>query len=194
MRALISFSLPFWIMALIVPAAFAGERDAEVFLTQLPSIEKTRAFEQYRSRPENELSKMLYLIDRFGETNAEVIYAGKTFKTGMVARIARWFIKTHYKDEQARGWINQWCYRTIPSGELVWVKGKDGSYFSARDILLADLGRLESITENLSKGIPLASDLPNLTATAGAAVANQPAQNIEFNLPLPQILAVATQN
>ncbi len=194
MRTLLSFSLPFWLISLVVPAAVAGERNVEVFLTQLPAVEETRAFEQYRSRPQSELSKMIYLIDRFGETNAEVIYAGKTFKTGMVARVARWFIKTHYNDEKAKGWINKWCYRTIPSGELVWVKGRDGSYFSARDILLADLGRLEVLTETINQGIPLAADLPNLSASAGAAVPNQPAQAIEFNLPLPQILAVATQN
>lgn len=194
MKKLLSFSLPFWLISLIVPAASASERNAETFLNQLPGLEETRAYEQYRARPENELSKMLYLIDRFGETNAEIIYGGKSFKTGMVARVARWFIKTHYKnDEKAVGWINQWCYRTIPHGEMIWVKDSSGSFFSARDILLADLGHLESAAAaHKQGGIPLASTLP---AEAPASSTPAPAPpTIEFNLPLPQMLAVATQN
>ena len=192
MKRLLRLSLPLWLLSFIVPSAFAGERTPESFLARFPAIEHTKAFEQYRSRPENELSKMLYLIDRFGETDVEILYDGKTFKTGMVARMARWFIKTHYKNEAAQTWIQQWCYRTIPSGVVVWVKGKDGSYYPAREVLLEELFRLEHLMETLKTGTPLPLDLSRLETQAVKPEA--PAKPVELPVPLPQLLAVATQN
>ncbi len=192
MKRLLRLSLPFWLVSFIVPSAFAAERSTESFLASFPAIQHTKAFEQYRARPENELSKMLYLVDRFGETDLEILYDGKTFKSGMVARIVRWFIKTHYKNETSESWINQWCYRTIPAGVVIWVKGKDGNYYPAREVLMEELYRLDQLMETLKTGTPLTVDLTRLETQVAAPEAQ--AQPVDLPVPLPQLLAVATQN
>lgn len=193
MKGLWVFSLPFWLLSCWLPAASAEEGGPEAFLKHLPELEGTHAYAQYRSRPENELSKMIYLIDRFSETDAEILYSGKTFKTGAVARIARWFVKTRYtQSDRAESWINKWCHRTIPEGEMIWVRYQGGRYFSARDILLADLETLENVTfSHKEGGIPLASDPTRLPPSISTSPAPAP---LEIAAALPQVLAVAAQN
>jgi len=108
-----------------------------------PPLEDSKAFQQFSGRPYSELSKIIYLIDRFGDHKIEVLYDGHYYSAGFVKQVARWFLFHHYRKETAEQWILRWCNKTVPSGNLIWVKLPDSSLKLAREILLQELEFLE---------------------------------------------------
>lgn len=114
----------------------------------LPQPPVSRAFQKYQKRPVSELSKLIYLVDRIGESNLAVVYDKNTYPSQLVMPIARWYLNTHYnKKDSAENWLSKWCYRTLGSGETVWVRYEDGSLREARDILLQELDQLDSLCD-----------------------------------------------
>ena len=107
--------------------------------SNFPPLAESEAFEQYLKRPQNELSKLLYLIDRFGDTDIEILYENIYYKAVFVSRTVRVFLAIHYQGETAERWIKQWCTTSIPSGKPVWAKLPDGSFKLARELFLEEL-------------------------------------------------------
>lgn len=108
----------------------------------LQPLLESQAYKQYRNRPVSELSKIIYLIDRFMNSDIEVLYDGHYFKAQFAGRVARWFLAAHYRKEKAEQWIMRWCNTTVPAGNLIWVKLPDGSFVLSREILLEELKKL----------------------------------------------------
>lgn len=108
----------------------------------------SRALQRFQKRPVSELSKLIYLVDRLGETKVDVVYEKKSYSSQLVLPVARWYLTAHYnKKDSAENWLSKWCYRSLGSGETVWVKYQDGSLREARDLLLEELDRLDSLCE-----------------------------------------------
>lgn len=123
-----------------------GTLFAEGILALYPSftpLHESAAYQQFRNRPVSELSKLIYLIDRFGASDIEVLYDGHYFSAVFSARVARWFLSRHYRRENTEQWIMRWCNTTVPAGNLIWVKLPDGKFALAREILLQELKDLE---------------------------------------------------
>ncbi len=120
---------------------------------QIPDpIMQSRALQRFQNRPLSELSKLLYLVDRLGETDVQIVYEKNTYYSKLVLPVARWYVSQHYdKKDSAEDWLSKWCYRSLGSGEPVWVKYKDGSLRSARDLLLEELDQLDSICDGSSQ-------------------------------------------
>lgn len=111
---------------------------------ELIPMSQSRAFAQFQSRQESELSKLLYLVDRLGESNIkEVVYEGRSYNPLFISGIARMFLGTHYGKESAETWLSKWCYRTVASGQPIWVVLKNGDRLRAKDILLGELNKLD---------------------------------------------------
>lgn len=109
----------------------------------------SRALQRFQKRPVSELSKLIYLVDRLGETKVDVVYEKKSYSSQLVLPVARWYLNAHYnKKDSAENWLSKWCYRSLGSGETVWVKYQDGSLREARDLLLEELDRLDSLCES----------------------------------------------
>lgn len=116
-----------------------------VFTLSPPGL--SRAFINYRKRPASELSKLLYLVDRLGESDLQIVYEKNTYPSRIIMPVARWYLHTHYnRKDSAENWITESCYRTLGSGEPVWVKYQDGSLRQARDILLEELDLLQALS------------------------------------------------
>jgi hypothetical protein len=139
--------LPVLLIILILSSpAPALSQDAAGGEFSLLSKTESRAFQHFQSRPVSELSKLLYLVDRLGEKEVEIIYEKKSYPSHFVRPVARWYVSQHYnKKDSAKDWLSKWCYRSIGSGEPVWVKNQNGSLRAARDILLEELGHLDSL-------------------------------------------------
>ncbi len=118
------------------------------------SIRESKAYQQYRLRPESNFSKLVYLIDRFFVCDIEIVYDGHYFKAQFAARIARWFLATNYKKEAPKDWILRWCNVTIPKGTPIYVKLPNGKFRLAREILTEEIEELERTVKQDSVSLP----------------------------------------
>ena len=123
---------------------------SQALYPNLTPIPESPAYQQYRNRPVSELSKIIYLIDRFMDSDIEILYDGHYFDAKFSGRVARWFLATHYRKENAEQWIMRWCNTTVPEGNLIWVKLPDGSFLLAREVLLTELKKLNEISDQPS--------------------------------------------
>lgn len=149
-----------------------------------PPLLESKAYQQFKSRPVSELSKLIYLIDRFGGTKIEIVYNGNYYKPAFVASLAKFFLTQNYHKEKINEWIMKWCNVSIPSGNLIWVRFPDGKFKLARDVLKAETAELEGVIKSQetaktsddvkakqSAAIPPQSETPQamLEKTANAA-------------------------
>jgi hypothetical protein len=130
-------------VALILFVSGPAEGRAEDYRQYLPPIEESRAYQQYTLRPKTELSKLLYLMDRFRDSKFEVIFDGTIYKAPKAINLAKSYIAEHYDDEEAKQWVKQNAYRSITRGEVIYVKDPKGKRYQAKDVLLEELTLLE---------------------------------------------------
>ena len=127
-------------------ALFAEAAAPPPLYSGLSHLTESQAYQQYRNRPVSELSKIIYLIDRFMNSGIEILYDGHYFSAQFSGRVARWFLATHYRKENAEQWVMRWCNTTVPAGNLIWVKLPDGKFLLAREVLLSELKKLNEMT------------------------------------------------
>jgi hypothetical protein len=107
-----------------------------------PSVSESKAYKQYRMRPDSDFSKLLFLIDRFENSGIEVVYDGHYYKAAFAAKIARWFMARNYRKETIQEWVMRWC-NTSMSGKLIYVKFPNGKFRLSREVLLDEAKALE---------------------------------------------------
>jgi len=115
---------------------------AAAFDAGLPPQTESIAYEQFAERPFNDLSVLIYLIDRFKESRLEIIYDGHYFPAPMASLVAKWFLGVQYRGETPREWILKWCTRTVPKGTVIWVRDEKGNFKHSHDILYEELKQL----------------------------------------------------
>lgn len=120
-----------------------------------PPILESKAYQQFKTRPVSDLSKLIYLIDRFGTTKVEIVYNGHYYKAVFAASLAKFFLSQNYRKETVDQWIMKWCNVSIPSGNLIWVRFPDNKFKLSRDVLKGELIELENAMKR---------DLTNKTA------------------------------
>ena len=121
-----------------------------------PALETSEAFKQYQLRPKSDLSKLVYLIDRFAQSKVEIIYEGLHVPAPPAAAVAKWFLARNYKKQTPSQWIYQWCNTTIPNSRLILVKLPDGKTVPGRTVLFNELAALEAAEKETAKRTPAA--------------------------------------
>ena len=109
---------------------------------QLPPLLESKAYQDFKLRPDTEQSKLLYLIDRFQDSGVQVGYNRVFFDSPLAARVARWFLLRFYRGETVDEWLVKWCYRSVPSGDLIWCKFPDGTKELSLPVLKGELEAL----------------------------------------------------
>lgn len=117
----------------------------QVKAPDFPPIFESKAYQQFKTRPVSDLSKLIYLIDRFGGTKIEIVYNGHYYKAVFVASLAKFFLTQNYKKETVNEWIMKWCNVSIPSGNLIWVRFPDNKFKLSRDVLKGEMAELEKV-------------------------------------------------
>ncbi len=108
-----------------------------------PSILESRAYKQLKRRPPSDLSKLLYLIERFQSSDIEIYYDGYYYKAPVAALVAKYFLMAQYKKETVPAWIMRWCDTSI-GGRLIYVKYPDGKFRFSREVLMDEWKDLEA--------------------------------------------------
>jgi hypothetical protein len=167
-------------------AALAGDlkKDGAVAIyAGLGPIKESHAYKQYIMRPNSDLSKLIYLIDRFGSIDGDILYDGVHYRTGWVANFARIFLTTSYHNETSKDWIMKWCNRSIMKGELIWAQFPNKKVQLSREVLLNELSALDALPAEISavkvsqqtsslQETTMASAMPQQSPQAGAKPAN----------------------
>ncbi len=134
------------------PAVFA--KDYAPIYPGFPSIRECKAYKKFSTRTYSEFSKILYMIDRFSDSQILINYDDQNYTAAFSTTVARWFLSRNYKKQTAREWIKQWCNKSILSGKPIYVKLPDGKFLLAREVLSDEVEALEQvIRENQNKPV-----------------------------------------
>lgn len=156
---------------LFLPVFFTGSvQAAEKVKTELPPIEESKAWQQFKTRPVSELSKLIYLIDRFGGSKIEIVYDGRYYKAAFGAQLAKFFLAQNYKKETVDAWIKKWCSVSM-GGNLIWVKFPDNRFKLSRDVLKQEIEALEVLIKAEEAKKFTNPDLSATTVVPGAEAA-----------------------
>lgn len=120
-------------------------KSAQTNLGNFPPVLESKAYQQFKTRPVSDLSRIIYLIDRFSGTKIEIVYNGRYYKAAFVASLAKFFLTQNYKKETVDEWIMKWCNVSIPSGNLIWVRFPDNKFKLSRDVLKGETAALEAV-------------------------------------------------
>ncbi len=107
----------------------------------LPPYQETNAYKQYQRRPKSELSKLVYLMDRFKGSAYTVIFNQVEYDSEVALKHAKSYIAKNYDKENASEWIKEHSYRS-PSGQIIYLKDPDGKTQPLRDALISELKRI----------------------------------------------------
>jgi hypothetical protein len=138
------------LMLAATPFSFA--KNYEVLYPGFSEIRDSKAYKKFAVRPLSDLSKILYLIDRFGEADIQVVYDNQSYAAPFATTVARWFLARNYKKQTPQDWVQQWCSHSIMTNKLIHIKLPNGDFKVARDVLLAEIEAIDEIVrENQNK-------------------------------------------
>ena len=105
-------------------------------------FDKSDAYEQYKRRPQSELSKLLYLKEVLQKSGVTVIYNGRDYDPEAMTAVISTYVKMNYKKENAENWITQHAYRSASKGQIIYLKDPQGHRQVLKDVLLQELKTL----------------------------------------------------
>lgn len=131
---------------------FSGAAEAAVG-KGVPAIKDSKAYQQFLMRSPSELSKLIFLVDRFKESQVKIVYDDTPYEAAEAARHVMKFLSSNYKGEKAELWINKYATRSDPGRKLILARFKDGKVRKAKEVLLEELKDLEAAyQEDKGKG------------------------------------------
>ena len=127
-----------YVFVLFVFSYSAFALKASTITTPAP---QSPAYQQYLKRPKNEMSKLLYLMDRFKQAPLTVIYDRVEYESDIALKHAKSYVAKHYQRQNAAEWIQENAYRSL-HGSVIYVKFPDGEKRVLRDVLIEELNHL----------------------------------------------------
>ena len=178
-----SFTIPQWtslflfLAALILGSSLSSGFAAgkEPLYPGFASIRESKAYERFSKRTLCDASKLIYLIDRFADSDIKIVYDEQNYEPAFVGTVARWFFARNYRKQTPKDWIMNWCNVSVITGRLIYVKLPDGRMVLARDVLLDEIEEINQvIRENQNAPTFISAsdqkDIPSPT-TGSSAVA-----------------------
>lgn len=114
-----------------------------VFAQGLGEFKESNAFKQYETRPRSELSKLIYLLDRFNAPGVEIKIDGNIYSTDKAFPYSKGYLAKNYKKEKAEAWIRAHCYRSMEGNKIIYMRVDGGDFRPVRDMLIDELKSLK---------------------------------------------------
>lgn len=109
-------------------------------LTRSPRAEQLLEEIRHGLRPE--LAKLLFVVERYRDSNFKVIYDGAEHDMNSTIPSARVYVQRNYNGERAETWIKKYLYHSPTRDQVIVLKSPEGRERSLRDALLDDLRKL----------------------------------------------------
>ena len=130
-----------WVMAFLLT-------HFSLAIADLSSMEDSKAYKQYVIRKsDTELSKLIYLMDRFRDAEFEIKYSRSWYGADEAMMEARKFLQKNYKKESAEKFIKMHTYRPYGKSDILYIKFPNSEIHILRDVLLKELELLNSVTK-----------------------------------------------
>ncbi len=127
----------FFVILFLISAVFPALAHAE-----LEPLTQSAAFKRYQARPASELSKLIYLLDRFNVPGIEIKIDGNIYPAEVAFPFAKFYLALNYRKERAEVWIQKHCYRS-PFTNVIMLGRLPGEAFRpGRDMLFDGLKEL----------------------------------------------------
>ncbi|MBI4549320.1 MAG: hypothetical protein HY714_00125 [Candidatus Omnitrophica bacterium] len=136
-----SVAAVFFLLALCLEPLWAAAV-ASSHPLDLPPIRESKAYRSFIRRRPSEISRLVYLIDRYKGAPLRVIYDGAPYENEVAVKVARWFLPRYYNNEKAEEWIVRYCSTSFLLDNPIYVEYPDGRRVLARKILLEELQAL----------------------------------------------------
>ncbi len=108
----------------------------------LEPMQESAAFKKYQNRTANELSKLIYLLDRFNTAQTEIQIDGNVYTAEKAFPYGKGYLAKNYKKENAADWLREHCYRTKDANEIIYIRAEGDKFRPFRDVLIEELDRL----------------------------------------------------
>ncbi len=131
-----------FIVTILISAMLAGSAGAADVL----EIRDSEAFKQYQLRKsDTELSKLIYLMDRYRDAKFEIQYDGSWYGADEAMMEARKYLRQNYKNEPAEKFIKLHTYRPYGKEKIIFIRFPNDEIRILRDVLLEELKRLDQV-------------------------------------------------
>ncbi len=108
-------------------------------------LQESAAYQKYQNRPANELSKLIFLLDRFNTENTEIRIDGNVYKAEKAFPYGKSYLAQNYKQEKAEDWLRKHCYRTKGDNQIIYIRTQGDDFKPFRDVLIDELSVLRTI-------------------------------------------------
>jgi hypothetical protein len=132
------------VLTLVAVALFAGAAFAAY---EWPPVETSKAYERYLNRPRSEMSRLIYLLDRFNFDGMEIRVDGTTYQAPMCVPFVKAYLALNYRKERAEVWIQKHVYRSPFTNEVMVGRLPGEDYRPGRDMLFEELAKLRKLEE-----------------------------------------------
>lgn len=105
---------------------------------------ESRAYQRYQQRNANELSRLIYLMDRFNFQGMEIKIDGAVYQAPSCLPYAKAYLALYYRGEKAEDWIQKHCYRSPFTNDVMLGRLPGEKFRPGRDLLLEELARLRA--------------------------------------------------
>jgi len=109
----------------------------------LEPLVQSQAYQEFLKKPDNDLAKMVCLLNYFRTAPVVVQFEGIDYSTQIAYPIGLVYLMTNYRNENPEKWARKHCYRSIFSNKIIYLKFQDGSSRSARDVIIEKYHELE---------------------------------------------------
>lgn len=109
----------------------------------LEPVEQSPAYQEFLKKPENDLSKMICLLNYFRTAPIVVQFEGIDYTAEFAYPFGLVYLMTNYRNENPEHWAKKHCYRSIFSNKIIYFKFQDGSSRPARDVIIEKFHELE---------------------------------------------------
>ena len=113
------------------------------FESSLPPLVESAAYKQFSRQPANDLSKLIFLLNRFKDAKVQVIYDQHQYDAIEASRLAKDYLRRNYHKEPAEYWVRNYCSKT-KKGNLIYLKDGNGKLLPAIELALQELKALDS--------------------------------------------------
>ncbi len=116
-----------------------------------PAIEESVAYQRYLKRKPTELSKLIYLMDRFNFQGMEIRVDGTTFQAPLCVPYVKAYLALQYRGERAEVWLQKHVYRSPFTHKVMYGRLPGEDFRIGRDMLFSELAKLRSLEEVAEK-------------------------------------------
>lgn len=113
----------------------------------LEPLQESAAYKKYQNRTPTELSKLIFLLDRFNTTETEIQIDGNIYTSEKAFPFGKSYLAKNYKKEEAANWLREHCYRTKDSNKVIYLRAGDEKFRPFRDVMIEELDKLNQLNK-----------------------------------------------